>query len=59
MPTVPSGIGDNNITIPKVSASKPPDPKPSVQEDNSPRRLTRERKPNKKYLVVRLFSRTE
>ena len=35
VPTAPSGIGDNNKAIPKVSASKPPDPKASVQENNS------------------------
>ena len=34
MPTAPPGIGDNSETIPKVPASKPPDPKPSVQEVN-------------------------
>ena len=38
VPTVSPGIGDNNKTILKVSASKPVDPKPSVQEDNSLRR---------------------
>ena len=52
VPTAPSGIGDNNKTISKVSASKPPDTKPSDQEDNSLRRSTRERKPNKKYLDI-------
>ena len=52
VPTAPFGIGDNNKTIPKVSASNPPDPKPSVQEDNSLRKSTRERKPNKKYLDI-------
>ena len=30
VPTAPLGIGDNDKAIPKVSASKPPDPKPSV-----------------------------
>ena len=40
--TAPQGIGDNT-TIPKVSASELPDLKPSVQEDNSLRRSTRER----------------
>ena len=52
VPTTPIGIGDNNKAIPKVSAPKPPDPKPSVQEDNHLRRSTRERKPNKKYLDI-------
>ena len=52
VPTTPIGIGDNNKAIPKVSAPKPPDPKPSVQEDNNLRRSTRERKPNKKYLDI-------
>ena len=52
VPTAPIGIGDNNKAIPKVSAPKPPDPKPSVQEDNNLRRSTRERKPNKKYLDI-------
>ena len=42
VPTAPHGIGDNNKAIPKVSASKPPDPKPCVQEDNSLGRSTRE-----------------
>ena len=51
VPTAPLGIGDNNKTIPKVSASKPPDPKPSVQEDNR-ERSTREGTPNKKYLDI-------
>ena len=46
VPTAPLGIGDNNKGNPKVSAPKPPDPKPSVQEENNPRRSTRERKPN-------------
>ena len=48
VPTAPLGIGSNNKAIPKVSASTPPDPKPSVQEENNLRRSTRERKPNKK-----------
>ena len=52
VPTAPIGIGNNNKAIPKVSAPKPPDPKPSVQEDNNLRRSTRERKPNKKYLDI-------
>ena len=30
VPTAPIGIGNNNKAIPKVSASKPPDPKPSI-----------------------------
>ena len=51
-PTATPETGDNNKIIPKVSASKPPDPKHSVQEDNSLRRSTRERKPNKKYLDI-------
>ena len=51
-PTVPLGIGNNNKAIPKVSVSKPPDPKPNVQEENNLRRSTRERKPNKKYLDI-------
>ena len=50
VPTAPLGIGNNNKAIPKVSASKPLDPKPSVQEENNLGRSTRERKPNKKYL---------
>ena len=50
--TAPLGIDNNNKAIPKILASKPPDPKPSVQEDNSLRRSTRERKPNKKYLDI-------
>ena len=45
--TAPLGIGNNNKAIPKVSVSKSPDPKPSVQEENKSRRSTRERKPNK------------
>ena len=52
VPTAPPGIGDNNKNIPKVTVSKPPDPKPSVQKDNSLRRLKKERKPNKKYLDI-------
>ena len=48
VPTALPGSGDDNKTIPKVSASKPPDPKPNVQENSSLRRSTRERKPNKK-----------
>ena len=52
VPTVSPGISDINKTIPKVSASKPPDPTPSVQEDNSLRRSTRERKLSKKYLDI-------
>ena len=52
VPTTPLGIGDNNKAIPKVSATKPPDPKPSVQEDTSLRRSSREGKPNKKYLDI-------
>ena len=52
VPTAPFGIGDNNKAIPKVLATKPPDPKPSVQEENSLRRSTIERKPNKKYLDI-------
>ena len=52
VPTAPIGIGNNNKAIPKVSAPKHPDPKPSAQEDNSLRRSTRERKPNKKYLDI-------
>ena len=52
VPTAPLGIADNNEAIPEVSASKPPDPKPSVQEDSSIRRSTRERKPNMKYLDI-------
>ena len=52
VPTAPQGIGDNNKTIPKVSASKPPDPTPNVQKDNSLRRPTRERTPNKKNLDI-------
>ena len=52
VPTAALGIGNNNKAIPKVSASKPPDPKPSIQEENNPRRSTRERKPNKKYLDI-------
>ena len=52
VPTAPPGISDNNKTIPKVSASIPPDPKPSFQEENSLRRSTREWKPNKKYLDI-------
>ena len=35
VPTAPLGIGNNNKTIPKVSATKCPDSKPSVQEENS------------------------
>ena len=49
VPTAPLGISNNNKDILKVSATKPPDPKPSVQEENSLRRSTRERKLNKKY----------
>ena len=52
VPTAPPGIGDNNKTIHKVSASKPPDPKPNVQEDSSLRRSTRKRKPSRKYLDI-------
>ena len=52
VPTAPLGIGDSNKAIPKVSASKLPDPKPSFQEENNLRRPTRERKPNKKYLDI-------
>ena len=52
VPTAPFGIGNNNKVIPKVSAPKPPGPKPSVQEDNNLRRSTRERKPNEKYLDI-------
>ena len=52
VPTAPLGIGNNNKAIPKVSASKPPNPKPSVQEENNLGRSTRERKPNKKYLDI-------
>ena len=52
VPTAPLGIGKNNKAIPKVSVSKPPDPKPSVQEENNLRRSTRERKPSKKYLDI-------
>ena len=52
VPTAPLGICNNNKAIPKASASKPPDPKPSVQEENNLRRSTRERKPNKKYLDI-------
>ena len=48
VPTAPLGNGDNNKAIPKFSASKPPDPKCSVWEENNLRRSTRERKPNKK-----------
>ena len=55
VPTTPPGIGDNNKSIPKVSASKPPDPEPSVQEDNSFRRSTRDKKTNKKYLDISSF----
>ena len=50
--SAPPVIGDNDKAIPKVSASKPPDPKPNVWEDSSLRRSTRERKPNKKYLDI-------
>ena len=53
--TAPPGIGDNNKTIPQVSASKPLDPKPNVQEDSIPRSSTRERKLNKKYLDISLI----
>ena len=52
VPTAPLGISNNNKAIPKVSAFKPPDPKPRVQEENNLRRSTRERKPNKKYLNI-------
>ena len=52
VPTAPPGIGDNNKTIPKVAASKPPEPKPNVQEDSSLRRSAREKKPKKKYLDI-------
>ena len=52
VPTAPPWIGDNNKTIPKVSASKPLEPKLSVQKDNSLRRSTRQRKPNKKYMDI-------
>ena len=52
VPTAPIGIGNNNKAIPKVSAPKHPDPKPSAQENNSLRRSTRERKPYKKYLDI-------
>ena len=37
-PTAPLGIGNNNKAIPKVTASNPHDPKPSVQEENNLRR---------------------
>ena len=52
VPTALLGTGNNNKAIPKVSASKAPHPKPSVQEDNNPRRSRRERKSNKKYLNI-------
>ena len=52
VPTAPLGIGGKNKAIQKVSATKPPDPKPSVQEENNLKRSTRERKPNKKYLAI-------
>ena len=42
VPTAPPGIGHSNETIPMVSAFKPPDTKPSVQEDSRLRRSIRE-----------------
>ena len=41
--------------IPKVSANKPPDLKTSVQESNTLRRSTRERKPNSRHTVLNLL----
>ena len=34
-PKNPTGNGDNNKTIPEVSAPKSPCPKPGVQENNT------------------------
>ena len=48
----PTGNGDNNKTIPKVSAPKAQSPKPNIQENNTLRRSNRVSKPNKKYLDV-------
>ena len=52
VPTAPLGIGNNNKAFLKVAASKPPDPKLSVQEDNNLNRSTRVWKPNEKYLNI-------
>ena len=41
VPPAPLRIGNNNKAMLKVSASNPPDPKPSVQEENNLRRSTR------------------
>ena len=49
VPKTPPANGNNNKAIPKVSANNPPDPKTSVQEGNTLRRSTRERKPNSRY----------
>ena len=46
VPKPPTGIGDNNKTIPKVSASKPSIPSPSVQKPETLRRSSRVTKPN-------------
>ena len=51
-PNNPTGNGDNNKTIPKVSAPKSPGPKPIVQENSTLRRSKRVSKPNKKCLDV-------
>ena len=51
VPDDPPGNGDNNKANPKVSAIKPPNPKPRVQEDNL-RRSLGVRIPNKKYLDI-------
>ena len=49
VPEIPPRNGNNNKAIPKISADKPPDCKTSVQESNTLRRSTRERKPNSRY----------
>ena len=51
-PGNPTGNGDNNKAIPKVSAPKACCPKPIVQENNTLRRSNKASKPNKKYIDV-------
>ena len=50
VPKIPPGNGNNNKSIPEVSANKPPDPKTIVQESYTLRRSTRERKPKSRYI---------
>ena len=40
-PKNPTGNGDNNKTIPKISAPKSPCPKPNIQENNTCSRSNR------------------